>query len=95
MEIPAAGLQAEIYVNGKKAAEHEGGYSAFRANVTDLCGEGENLLAIHVSNAYRSNVYPQHADFTFYGGLYRGLNLVSVASAHFDLDYYGGPGISV
>ena len=95
VEIPAAGQQAEIYVNGRKAAEHEGGYAAFRADVTDFCGEGQNLLAIRVSNEFLTRVYPQHADFTFYGGLYRGVNLISAASAHFDLDYHGGPGISV
>ena len=95
VEIPAAGQQAEIYVNGQLAASHEGGYSAFRADVTDLCSAKDNLLAIHVSNEFRTGIYPQHADFTFYGGLYRGVNLISVASAHFDLDYYGGPGISI
>ena len=95
VEIPAAGLQASVYVNGKKAADHEGGYSAFRADITDFCGPGENLLAINVSNEYRSNVYPQHADFTFYGGLYRGVRLISAASVHFDLDDHGGPGIAV
>ena len=35
------------------------------------------------------------ADFTFYGGLYRGVNIISVPEVHFDLDYYGGPGIKV
>ena len=95
IEIPAAGLQAEVFVNGRKAAEHEGGFSAFRADITELCAEGENLLAVHVSNEYRSNVYPQHADFTFYGGLYRGVTLISTAAVHFDLEYFGGPGISV
>ena len=96
VEVLAAGLQATIYVNGQKAVYHEGGYSAFRADVTDLCSkEGDNLLAINVSNEYRTNVYPQYADFTFYGGLYRGVNLISVPDAHFDLDYYAGPGIMV
>ena len=75
---------------------HEGGYSLFRADITDLCDpEGANLLAICVSNVAMSNVYPQFADFTFYGGLYRGVNLVSVARQHFDLDYYGAPGVMV
>lgn len=96
VEILAAGMQAAVYVNGQKVAEHEGGFSAFRADVTDCCrAGGENLLAVNVSNAYRSNVYPQHADFTFYGGLYRGVNLISVPKAHFDLDNLGGPGLRV
>ncbi len=96
MEVLAAGQQADVYVNGIKAAGHEGEYSAFRADVTELCLKGEtNLLAIACSNEYRDNVYPQSADFTFYGGLYRGVNLISVPETHFDLDYYGGPGLKV
>ena len=75
---------------------HEGGYSTFRADVTDLCKEdGENLLVVACSNERKESVYPQSADFTFYGGLYRGVNIISVPDAHFDLEYYGGPGIEV
>ncbi len=96
VEILAAGQQASVYVNGTEVAYHEGGYSAFRADVTDLCKDGEeNLLVVACSNEHKENVYPQAADFTFYGGLYRGVNLISVPEAHFDLDYYGGPGLQV
>lgn len=96
VEVLAAGQQATVYVNGKEAVYHEGGYSIFRADVTDLCvEEGENLLAVACDNREKSTVYPQAADFTFYGGLYRGVNLISVPAVHFDLDYYGGPGIKV
>ncbi|MCI9219293.1 MAG: glycoside hydrolase family 2 protein [Lachnospiraceae bacterium] len=96
VEFPAAGQQATVYVNGTEVAYHEGGYSAFRADVTDLCAEeGENLLVVACSNENKSSVYPQAADFTFYGGLYRGVNLISVPAAHFDLDYFGGPGLQV
>ena len=96
VEILAAGQQAAVYVNGTEAAYHEGGYSIFRADITDFCREeGENLLAIACSNENKSSVYPQAADFTFYGGLSRGVNLISVPGAHFDLDYYGGPGLQV
>lgn len=96
VEFPAAGQQATVYVNGTEVAYHEGGYSLFRADVTDLCAEeGENLLVVACSNENKSSVYPQAADFTFYGGLYRGVNLISVPAAHFDLDYFGGPGLQV
>ena len=96
VEVLAAGQQAHVYVNGREVAYHEGGYSIFRADITDSCkGTGENLLAVACSNEDRSGVYPQAADFTFYGGLYRGVNLISVPSAHFDLDYFGGPGLQV
>lgn len=96
VEVLAAGQQASVYVNGKEAVYHEGGYSTFRADITGLCRDGqENLLVIACSNEEKSSVYPQSADFTFYGGLYRGVNLISVPDTHFDLDYYGGPGLQV
>ena len=96
VEILAAGQQAVVYVNGTEAVSHEGGYSIFRADITKLCRQqGENLLVVSCSNENRNNVYPQAADFTFYGGLYRGVNLISVPETHFDLDYYGGPGLQV
>ena len=96
VEILAAGQQATVYVNGTEVTYHEGGYSTFRGDITSLCKEeGENLLVIACSNEYKDSVYPQSADFTFYGGLYRGVNLISVPEAHFDLEYYGGPGIQV
>ncbi len=96
VEILAAGQQATVYVNGEKVAYHEGGYSAFRADITDLCRENEhNLLVVNCSNEYKDSVYPQSADFTFYGGLYRGVNLISVPNTHFDLDYYGSCGLVV
>ena len=96
VEVLAAGQQATVYVNGSEVTYHEGGYSVFRADITDLCkDEGENLLVIACGNENKSSVYPQSADFTFYGGLYRGVNLISVPEVHFDLDYYGGPGVMV
>ena len=96
VEILAAGQQASVYVNGEKVTCHEGGYSIFRADITDLCkDEEENLLFVECSNEHTDSVYPQNADFNFYGGLYRGVNLISVPDAHFDLEYYGGPGIMV
>ncbi len=96
VEIPAAGQQAVVYVNGCEVCAHEGGYSTFRADITDVCKkEGENLLAVACSNENKTNVYPQSADFTFYGGLYRGVNLISVPETHFELLYWGSSGLKV
>lgn len=96
VEILAAGQQATVYVNGQEAVYHEGGYSIFRADITDMCKKDEeNLLVVACDNSHKDSVYPQSADFTFYGGLYRGVNLISVPDTHFDLEYYGGPGIMV
>ena len=96
VEFPAAGQQATVYVNGTQVVYHEGGYSIFRADITDVCkNEEENLLVVACSNEEKSNVYPQTADFAFYGGLYRGVNLISVPDTHFDLSYFGTSGIRV
>lgn len=94
LEIKGANASADVYLNGKKLAHHDGGYSTWRVNITDALEE-ENLLVIAVENGVNDRVYPQNADFTFYGGLYRDINLIAVADSHFDLDYYGGPGIQV
>ena len=78
VEVLAAALAATVKVNGQVATTHEGGFSIFRADVTDLCHEGDNELTIEVSNEDTPSMYPASADFTFYGGLYRGVNLISV-----------------
>lgn len=96
VQVHAAGQEAQVYVNGHKACEHKGGYSLFRADVTDLCrDDGPNLLCILCSNKERTGIYPQSADFTFYGGLYRGVDLVSVPATRFDMDFAGGEGFDV
>lgn len=94
IEFQGAAMTAEVFLNGKKLCHHEGGYSTFRADLTDhLTGDDE--LTVAVDNSDNDTVYPQKADFTFYGGLYRGVALLTVPAVHFDLDYWGGPGIKV
>ena len=96
LELGGANSSADLYVNGAHVAHHDGGYSAWRADVTDALGEsGDALIAIGVDNSPNETVYPQMADFTFYGGLYRDVNLIAVPASHFDLTYFGGPGIAV
>ncbi len=94
LEFEGANSSATLYVNGKEAGHHDGGYSTWRVNVTDLLEE-ENEIVVAVDNAANDHVYPQMADFTFYGGLYRSVNVIGVPETHFDLDYYGGPAIMV
>lgn len=94
LEICGANSSATVYANGKEIAHHDGGYSTWRVNLTDVLTEKTSLV-IAVDNATNDRVYPQTADFTFYGGLYRDVNLIAVSESHFDLDYYGGPGIQV
>ena len=94
LEIQGANSSADVYLNGKALTHHDGGYSTFRVDLTDAL-EDTNLLVVAVDNAPNDRVYPQMADFTFYGGLYRDVNLIAVPATHFDLDYYGAPGIKV
>ncbi|MBO5260094.1 MAG: glycoside hydrolase family 2 protein [Agathobacter sp.] len=94
LEIKGANASADVYVNGKKLASHDGGYSTWRVNITEAL-DVTNLIVIAVDNGVNDRVYPQNADFTFYGGLYRDVNIIAVNDSHFDLDYYGGPGIKV
>ena len=94
LEFGGANSSADVYVDGKSIAHHDGGYSTWRVDVTaDL--QEKSLLVVAVDNSPNDRVYPQMADFTFYGGLYRDVNLIAVSNSHFDLDYYGGPGIAV
>ncbi|MBQ9964579.1 MAG: glycoside hydrolase family 2 protein, partial [Clostridia bacterium] len=94
LEIRGANSSADVYVGGEKLAHHDGGYSTWRVNITDHIKE-DALLVVAVDNTANETVYPQMADFTFYGGLYRNVNIVCVSESHFDLDYYGGPGLAI
>ena len=94
IEFDGVNSSAKVEVNGTVVATHEGGYSTFRAEVTSLLAE-ENTLVVHADNSVNDKVYPQKADFTFYGGIYRGVRLLVVNKAHFVLDYLGSCGIRV
>lgn len=94
LEFCGAAMTAEIYLNGEKRIIHEGGYSTFRVNLTEYLQE-ENQLTVSVDNSDNDRAYPQKADFTFYGGLYREVNLLIVPKAHFALGYAGGSGIKI
>ena len=94
IEIEAANSVAEVFLNGNLIASHKGGYSAFRGEMTKFV-ERKNEIAIVVDNSHCDSVYPQIADFTFYGGLYRSVKIIAVSKTHFELDHYGGSGIMV
>lgn len=97
LECLGAAMTAEVFLNGTRLSRHEGGFSTFRVRLTEaLRPMGcDNLLAIRVDNSENDRVYPQKADFTFYGGLYRDVNLIAVPQAHFALIPDGTPGIHV
>ncbi len=94
IEFNGAAMTADVTLNGKALAHHEGGYSTFRIDLTDAL-ENENTLEVAVDNTANDRVYPQMADFTFYGGIYRDVNLIIVPEEHFELVKDGTPGIKV
>ena len=94
IEFGSAAMTAEVQLNGRPLCSHAGGYSTFRADMTELLA-GENTLVVAVDNSANDMVYPQMADFTFYGGLYRDVKLIVVPEQHFELVKDGTPGIKV
>ena len=94
LEINGANSYAEVFLNGECIAAHGGGYSTWRTDITDKLKD-ENLLVIAVDNSERPDIYPQTADFTFYGGLYRDVNIICTPKTHFALNFFGGKGIWV
>lgn len=93
LQFDAVNSSAKVYFNGELVAQHDGGYSAFRAKLGNI--QESNLLVVAADNSPNDYVYPQTADFTFYGGIYRSVKLIGVSKSHFDLDYFCAPGISV
>lgn len=94
IEFCGVNSSALVVINEKAACRHDGGYSTFRVDITNLLKE-QNNLKVSVDNGANQRVYPQMADFTFYGGIYRDVKLLIVSKDHFDLDYYGSTGIKV
>ena len=86
IEITGANTVCEVFVNGVYIGSHENGYSMFRFEITDFLNENENKIRIIVDNSENEFLYPQMADFTFYGGIYRDVNIISgVSDSHFAL----------
>lgn len=95
LEFDGAALVADVWVNGRHAGRHEGGYARFRFDVTQLLQPGRNTLAVRVDNAGQQTVAPLGGDFTIFGGLYRRVRLIETAAQHVDLLDHGGPGLQV
>lgn len=94
LEFQGVNASADVVLNGKQLMHHDGGYATFRMDITEALEE-ENLLEVTVDNSVNDRVYPQKADFTFYGGIYRDVCLIVVSDAHFDMDYWGGNGLKI
>lgn len=93
LQLDGVNSSAYVYFNSKLVCTHHGGYSTFRVKLDDI--KDTNEIKIEADNSPNDFVYPQQADFTFYGGIYRDVTLIGVEKNHFDLDYYGAPGIQI
>ncbi len=91
LQFDGVAMTAVVSLNGEKVAEHKGGYSTFRVDITNALHDGANELIVSVDNSDNDTVYPQKADFTFYGGIYRDVTLHVVPAAHFALAENGAP----
>ncbi len=84
LEIGAASQCFDVFLNGNKVGESHIGFALKRYEVTSFLKNGENHIEIQVSNAPNKNIYPSMADFSFYGGIYRPVNLILQGTTHFD-----------
>ena len=94
LQFEGVNASAAVTLNGTEVICHDGGYSTFRADVTALLAD-ENTLTVAVDNSKNDRVYPQKADFTFYGGIYRDVSLLVVHKDHIALNYLGSCGVRI
>ena len=94
LQFEGVNASAKVTLNGVEVARHDGGYSTFRADVTALLADSNELI-VEADNSKNDRVYPQKADFTFYGGIYRDVSLLVVNRNHIALDYLGGLGVQI
>lgn len=96
LEFEGANSEAFVYVNEQYVGCHRGGFSTFRVAITDAIRYGEeNIIVVSVDNSHIEEIYPLMADFTFYGGIYRSVHLVSVSNIHYDLMDIGSSGVYI
>ena len=94
LQFEGVNASAKVTLNGVEVTRHDGGYSTFRADVTALLADSNELI-VEADNSKNDRVYPQKADFTFYGGIYRDVSLLVVNRNHIALGYLGGPGMQI
>lgn len=94
IEFKGVNASADVYLNDDLIGHHDGGYSTFRFEITQYLKD-HNEMFVWVDNSVNDRVYPQKADFTFYGGIYRDVSIISVDDNHFDLLHYGSKGAKV
>ena len=95
LKFEAANQVAKVYVNGHFVGEHKGGYTAFTFNITPYCSYGQkNIIIVEVNNN-SPEVPPVSADYTFFGGIYRDVWLISTSKQHLQLLNNGSFGLQL
>ncbi len=96
IQFDGSNLVTDVYINENYLGKHEGGYSAFRFDVTPYIDiEGENVIAVKVDNSYFEDIAPLAADYTFFGGIYRDVHLLITNEIHIDTLDYASPGVYI
>jgi beta-galactosidase len=94
LEFDGANSVCDVFVNGAAIGQHRGGFARFRFDVTRALVPGsDNVIAVRVSNARADDIAPLDADFTFFGGLYRDVNLVLTDPVHIDVQDFASAGV--
>lgn len=93
VEIPGADQMAVVYADGIRIGEHRGGYAAFCIEVPEKSIRKRHFkLSIYLTNKLNDEISPLTGDFTVFGGLYRGVNIICTGKNHFDYTYFGTGG---
>jgi beta-galactosidase len=93
LRFEAASLVADVYLNGQSIGQHRGGFTAFCFEITGKIKPGANVIAVKVDNKGKEDVAPYAADFTFFGGLYRSVSLITLDTVCISPLDFASPGV--
>lgn len=91
----ALGGVARVFLNGGFLGEHRGGYSRFCYSMNEFIKDGDNCLQVIADNTRYEDVNPLIGDFSYFGGIYRDVNLIETEYVYIDPTYYGTSGIDI
>jgi len=93
LQFDGVNRRADVFMNGRLVGTHLGGHARFRFDVTHLLQAGvRNVLAVRVNNE-DNGIIPHSGDFTFFGGIYRGVSLVVTDPVQVETMDYASPGV--
>lgn len=84
----AVNYKTDVFLNSQKIGCHEGGFTPFQFELTDLLKEGENSIILRVNNQrYKDGIPSLGFDWFNYGGITRDVNLVETPASYIE-DYF-------